>query len=227
MSLLRKSLLLLVLMFAASAAAYALRPRHKVADLQPPVDLLTLIPKQFGDWHEEPKNFAAVVNPQQKEMLDKIYNQTLARTYINAKGYRVMLSVAYGGDQSDSMQVHKPEICYPSQGFQLINKSAASIQVGLGALPVTRVDTRLGERQERITYWITVGNKVVTGDIHKKLVEMGFRLRGYVPDGMLLRVSSIDPDNQRAFQQQDLFVVGLLSALPHSDFERVAGGITK
>lgn len=227
MNLLRKSLLLFALMFAASAAAVVLRPTHKVADQQPPVDLLTLIPKHFGDWHEEPQNFAAVVNPQQKEVLDKIYNQTLSRTYINAKGYRVMLSVAYGGDQSDGMQVHKPEICYPAQGFQLLNKSTATIALPFGPLLVTRVDTQLGSRREPITYWITVGDQVVQNGIHKKLVEMSYGFSGRIPDGMLVRVSSIDANIQRAYVLHDQLIADMLAAAASPNRARLVGILAK
>ena len=33
-----------------------------------------------------------------------------------------MLSIAYGKNQSDALQLHKPEICYPAQGFTLLAK---------------------------------------------------------------------------------------------------------
>jgi EpsI family protein len=227
MNLLRKSLLLLALMFAASAAAVVLRPTHKIADLQPAVVLSTLIPKHFGDWHEEPQNFASVVNPQQKELLDKIYNQTLARSYINAKGYRVMLSVASGGDQSAGMQVHKPEICYPAQGFQLLSKSTATIALPPGPLLVTRVDTQLGQRREPITYWTTIGDQVVQGGIHKKLVEMSYGFSGEIPDGLLFRVSSIDAELARAYVLQANFINQLLGAVTPEQRTRLAGSFNK
>jgi EpsI family protein len=55
----------------------------------------------FGEWHEEANLLAQVINPQ---------------------GYRIMLSIAYGKNQSDALQLHKPEICYPAQGFTLLAK---------------------------------------------------------------------------------------------------------
>lgn len=48
-----------------------------------------------------------VVNPQTQELLDKLYSQILTRTYVNAKGYRIMLSLAYGSDQRGALQAHK------------------------------------------------------------------------------------------------------------------------
>lgn len=220
---LRTSLLVLVLMVSASGLAVALRPTHKVADSQPAIDLGALVPRQFGDWREEPRNIASVVSPQEKELIDKIYNQTLSRTYINAQGYRVMLSIAYGGDQSDSMQVHRPEVCYPAQGFQVLKKVYASIQTSFGPLDVTRVDTQLGARREPVTYWTTVGDQVTRGGIHKKLLEMTYGLSGRIPDGLLFRASSIDVDISHAYDVQARFIDQLLGSVSQAQRKRLAG----
>src|SRR4030065_72730 len=80
------------------------------ADAGPKIDLEVLIPKTFGDWKIDETIAPLIANPEQEAMINKIYNQTLTRTYVNPKGERIMLSIAYGGDQSDSMAVHKPEI---------------------------------------------------------------------------------------------------------------------
>ena len=223
MNLIRKSLLLLVLMLATAVLAIVLRPSARITDERPPIDLKNLIPAQFGDWHEDPQSAAYVVNPQQKELIDRIYNQTLSRTYINAKGYRVMLSIAYGGDQSDSMQVHKPEVCYPAQGFELLNTTAAALASPFGPLAVKQIDTRLGQRREPITYWITVGDQIVQSAIDKKLVEMRFRFTGKIPDGLLFRVSSIDPEIARAYAIHASFINQLLAAVTPEQRLRLAG----
>jgi len=227
MNLIRKSLLLLVLMLATAALAIVLRPSARIADERPPIDLKAMIPVQFGDWHEEPQHAAYVVNPQQKEVLDKIYNQTLSRTYINAKGYRVMLSIAYGGDQSDSMQVHKPEVCYPAQGFQLLNTTAATLASPFGPLALKHVDTRLGQRREPVTYWTTVGDQIVRGGVNKKLVEMSYRFTGKIPDGLLFRVSSIDPEIAPAYAIHASFINQLLAAVTPEQRLRLAGSFGK
>jgi EpsI family protein len=46
--------------------------------------------------------------------------------YVNASGYRIMLSLAYGSDQRGALQAHKPEVRYPAQGFTLHGRSGAS-----------------------------------------------------------------------------------------------------
>lgn len=221
--LLRTGILIAALMFAAAALAVVMRPSHKLADQGPKIDLETMIPRDFGGWREEILSKALIVDPQQKELLDTIYSQLLSRTYRNDQGYRIMLSIAYGNDQSDSMQVHKPEICYPAQGFVLENKTAGSLAFGKSAIPITRIATTLGQRREPVTYWTTVGDQTVKSGIHKKLVEMSYGLTGKIPDGMLVRVSSIDPDTAKAYRLQDQFAQQMLEALAPDARKRLTG----
>lgn len=221
-----RNLILLVLMLVSAGLAIAMRPTQKIADQGPKVDLEAMIPRAFADWREEKQATTQIVDPQQKEMLDKIYSQTLTRTYVDANGYRVMLSIAYGSDQSDSMQVHKPEVCYPAQGFVLQGKQIGSLKLANGSIPVTRITTSLGQRSEPVTYWTTVGTEVVKpGGIHKKLAEMSYGLSGKIPDGMLIRVSSIDPKVDNAYQNQDRFSAQMLDALAPEHRQRLTGNL--
>jgi EpsI family protein len=218
-----KNFVLVTLMVAASGLAIAMRPTQKIADMGPPVKLETMIPKAFGEWREEPQNQMLIVDPQQKEMIERIYTETLSRTYINTNGYRVMLSIAYGADQSEATQLHNPTVCYPAQGFMLQKKERGSIQISDLTIPVARMTTQLGSRHEPVTYWITVGDKAVLGGVEKKLAEMRYGLVGQIPDGLLFRVSSIDTDDQRAFKSQAEFVVQLLGASTENTRMKLAG----
>jgi len=221
-----RNLLLMILMFAASGMAVALKPTTRISEQGPKFEIQTLIPKQFGEWREEIISSTQIVDPQQKEMLDRIYSQLLSRTYVNAHGYRIMLSVAYGSDQTDTAQVHRPELCYPAQGFILHEIHADSLQLGSATLPVTRMFTSLGMRQEPITYWIMIGETVIhSGTFDKKLTELSYGLRGKIPDGILIRVSSIDADKSRAYEMQDRFARQMVEAVPQEMRWRLAGKI--
>ncbi|WP_153115692.1 exosortase-associated protein EpsI, B-type [Rhodocyclus tenuis] len=217
--------ILLALMLAASGLAFALRPTQKIAEQGPKVDLETMIPQAFGDWREEQQSATQIVDPQQKAMIDKIYKQTLSRTYVNGEGYRIMLSISYGSDQTDSMQVHKPEVCYPAQGFVLQGKQVGSLKTSQGSIPVTRIFATLGQRSEPVTYWTTVGDRVVASGINKKLIEMSYGLTGKIPDGMLIRISSIDPEAAKAYAMQDRFAAQMLAGLAPEYRQRVAGNL--
>lgn len=221
--LLRTALITAALMFAASTAAVALRPTHKLADAGPKVDLEAMIPKQFGDWRIDDTIRPVLPSPDQQAALDKIYNQVLARTYVNSRGQRVMLSIAYGGDQSDSMQVHLPEVCYAAQGFQIKKASLGQLATEYGALPIKRLVASMNSRIEPITYWITVGEEVVNSGIKRKLAQLKHGITGSVPDGILVRASSIDRDESNAYQLQEAFFRDMLAGMQEADRNKVAG----
>jgi EpsI family protein len=181
------------------------------------------VPLQFGDWREEPLRFAQVVNPQTQELLDKLYTDVLSRTYVNAAGYHIMLSLAYGSDQRGSLAAHKPEVCYPAQGFILEKNEAGDLVTEYGAIPVRRLFGHLGARQEPVTYWFTVGDKAVQGTTQKRLVDLRYGLTGRIPDGLLFRVSSIDGDMSRAYRLQDEFSNQLLQAVTPAGRKRLSG----
>jgi EpsI family protein len=208
-------------MFAASVGAIVARPTQKVAD-EHAVSLVSIVPKQFGEWREVPMA-VQVVNPQTQELLDKLYSEILTRTYVNSSGYRIMLSLAYGSDQRGSLQAHKPEVCYPAQGFTVHRNEAAVLKTAHGEIPARRLYTTLGQRHEPVTYWFTVGDKASPTQLEKRLVEMRFALTGRIPDGMLFRVYSIDLDQSRAYELQAQFVTELLRAASPEGRKRLSG----
>ena len=218
----RIALVIAALMISASVGAIVLRPDQKVAQISA-ISLETMIPKDFGDWKEEPQRNLQVVNPQTQALLDKLYSQILARVYINKDGYRVMLSLAYGSDQRGALQAHKPEVCYPAQGFTLHSSKNSPLNTPFGEIPAQRLHTSLGPRQEPVTYWFTVGDTAVQSKLQKRLVDIRYGLTGQIPDGMLFRVSSIDENLPRAKEMQDQFVNQLLQAIPPEDRKRLSG----
>ncbi|CAG0930871.1 MAG: EpsI family protein [Rhodocyclaceae bacterium] len=221
--LLRSGLLVAALMFAASAAAVALRPTHKLADAGPKVDLEAMIPKQFGDWRIDTSIAPVLPAPDVQAKLDKIYNQTLARTYVNSRGQRVMLSIAYSGDQKGTTQVHLPEVCYPAQGFQINKAILGQIAIENGVLPVKHLIATLNNRIEPITYWITVGDEIVNVGLKRKLTQIKYGITGKVPDGILVRASSIDRDDKNAFALQESFLREMIASMKSTDRVKLAG----
>jgi EpsI family protein len=135
-----------------------------------------------------------------------------------------MLSVAYGGDQSDGTSAHRPEVCYPAQGFAISSNRIASLTLGGREIRVRQLMAHLGARHEPIMYWIVVGGEVVTSGIGQKLAQMRYGLRGIVADGMLVRVSSIGVNEGQQQQLHSRFVGDLHSVLEAGHRVRVFGG---
>jgi len=218
-----RMLVIALLMFAGAGLALAMKPTQKIADAREKPDLNAMIPHQIGEWKVDTSIVPIEPSPEAKAVLNKIYNQTLSRTYVNPVGQRIMLSIAYGGDQSDSMQVHKPEVCYAAQGFEVFDIVAGILLTKYGELPVRRLIATQGNRNEPITYWIVVGDKATLSGLKQKFAQLGYGLTGKVPDGFLVRVSSIDRDRQGAYRQQEEFINFMLGAMSEKDRTRIAG----
>lgn len=219
-----RSLFILVLMLAAAALAPHLRATTSMAQQRPPIDLETRVPRQLGEWREQTGTAVQLVNPEAQTLVNKLYSATLTRVYVNRDGYRIMLSIAYGKDQSDALQVHKPEVCYPAQGFQLKAKESVTLDLPDRRIAATRLLTQLGQRHEPVTYWIVLGDQITRGGLDKKLKEMRYSLFEHtLPDGMLVRVSSIDRDTVHAHQMQAAFASALVGAIAPEFRTRVAG----
>ena len=220
----RIPLAIAVLMVTAAILSVVLKPRERMADELPPLKLAHAIPAEFGEWRIDPSIIPVSASPDVQARLDEIYSQTLARTYTNASGQRVMLSIAYGADQSgDGNQVHRPEFCYAAQGFQLTSNIIGNLITQYGTLPVRRLLAVQGNRNEPITYWVTVGDKATLPGLKRKLSQLAYGLSGKVPDGMLVRVSSIDANSDNAYRLQEKFIRDMLLGMRPQERARVAG----
>lgn len=218
-----KNFVLLALMLLAAGLAIVLRPTHILADELPPIVLRTMVPPAFGDWLEQPEAVTMVIDPQQQQTLEKIYNETLTRTYANHDGYRIMLSIAYGKNQQGDFQLHKPEVCYPAQGFSLLSKQLGQLDLLGKPIAAMRLETSLGARFEPLTYWSVVGDQVTATMMEKRLAEMRYALTGRIPDGMLVRISSIDRSTGRAYAMQSQFADQLVQAIAPENRNRFFG----
>jgi EpsI family protein len=216
-----------LLMLAGAALAHVAQPtvflsaRHGVPDLE------AVFPRQFDRWRVDVSIPQILPAPDVQARLDRIYSQVLSRTYVDPSGQQVMLSVAYGGDQSDATRAHLPEVCYPTQGFDISANVPAALSIGGAQLPVRRLMARQGNRLEPITYWVVVGQQVALSGMDQKLAQLRYGMQGLIADGMLVRVSSIDADTAHAHAVQAGFIAGLAAALPPADRARIFGSLSR
>ena len=195
-------------------------------DQQPKINLEILIPKKFDGWEMDSSSASLIVNPTVRGELDKIYNQTLSRTYINNKGERIMLAIAYGGVQKTDLHAHRPEICYAASGFNIGEMTKTFVDTTIGRIPVMRLVAKQNARNEPITYWIRVGNSLTRGWIEQKVAAISYGLTGKVPDGVLVRVSAISSNEQESFLIQQAFLAAMLQAMRSEDRFWLVGQLT-
>ena len=209
-------------MLVAASAALALKPtraQHETAGF----DLERMIPASFADWSIDPFMVPIVPAPDVQANLARLYDQIVSRTYVNSRGERVMLTIAYGGDQSDALKAHRQEVCYAAQGFEIRNVWHEELRLAGKPIPVTRLLAVRGARWEPVTYWFTMGDRVVLSRLERLAVQLRFGLSGRIPDGTLVRVSSISSNSAQAFNGQEEFISALLGQMRAGDVARLLG----
>jgi len=213
-----------LMMLGSWFLAQAMIPRHYLADDMPPLVLQEAIPHIIGNWREEENLPQVVADPTVEETINKYYSQTVSRTYVDAQGNRVMLTVAYGKDQnSNSTAAHRPEFCYAAQGFLVEKHPQETLQVGSKPIPVARLVGRLDERIEPITYWVTLGETPSLPGLPRKLQQLKYGLRGEIADGFLVRVSTLGTDPQQEYAVHDRFLRDWRNATTDSMKKRFFG----
>ena len=204
----------------AAIAAPMLRPLP--ADTSG-VNLESMLPREFAGWRIDPASVPIAPAPDVQANLDRIYNQIVSRTYVNDAGDMMMLTVAYGGDQSDALKAHRQENCYTAQGFSIERLAHGPMSIAGRDIPVTRMLAVRGARSEPVTYWLTMGNRVVVGRLERLRVQLEAGLSGRMPDGMLVRVSSLSRDADAAFAAQRAFMASALASMKPADAARLVG----
>lgn len=220
----RAAVILAALMCVGSVLGTTLRPRIFLADTKPPVELKTLFPAAFGRWKIDPNILPLEPSPDLQQALQESYSETLSRTYVRDDGKTIMLSVAYGRNQHKGMNWHRPEICYPAQGIPItVPTSRVEMSFDHHPLPISRLVASNPSRIEPISYWVVVGDRITSFGRAHKLVALTYGLRGYIPDGMLIRVSSINRDTDEAFEDQRQFITDMLQGMSPAARQIVLG----
>jgi len=89
---------------------------------------------------------------------------------------------------------------------------------------VYRMTATAGGRLEQVTYWIRIGDKMISGPSEEQnIARFHMSLEGYVADGLLFRVSELSGDARSSDQFQDQFIKDLLHALSPVQREMLVG----
>jgi EpsI family protein len=213
-------------MLLAATASIVAKPTRLVAEMGPKLNLEAKFPQGFGDWRIDPHVMPVRADPVLQRVVEEAYDQVVSRTYVNSQGYRIMLSAAYTGKRDQAMDVHRPEICYPAQGLSIKRSTwDSSVMLPERELPLKRLVAGNGERHEPISYWLVVGRDVANSGVSHRVATFKYGLTGRIPDGMLVRVSSVDPDETRSFAMQDAFVRDMLAAMDTDFRSRLLGAL--
>ena len=208
-------LLAVALMLCALGASEWLKPSRVVADELSPINMKTLLPERFGDWHVDRSGPPVIYDPTVEAQLATLYSGTLNATYVNSSGQPVMVSLAYGKNQNSwSTAAHRPEFCYRAQGFEVEPRGKAKLALASHQIDVIRLMSRRGGQIEPITYWVTLHDTAALPGFSRKMQQMRFVMQGMIVDGFLVRLSSLGMDETEQFKLQEQFMRELEKALP-------------
>ncbi|MFT3975966.1 MAG: EpsI family protein [Sphingomonas bacterium] len=183
-------------LLATAAASFALKPRH-VEKLLGDAKLESLVPEAFGGWRYQAAS--GLVLPPADQLRDKIYSQLVTRAYTRADGETIMLLIAYSGAQDGTIQIHRPEICYPAGGFRLTTIAPHETSLAPGvAIPSRYIVAETELRREQLIYWTRIGDYFPTRWSEQREAVARENFAGVIPDGVLARISTTTTGDGRA-----------------------------
>jgi EpsI family protein len=213
----------------ASCAASSMKPESAV---EPAPPLAVLIPERFGEWVAEPQPISQVLlvpdaldDPAAAQ--DASYDDVLMRTYRRADGARIMAAFAYGHRQTQETKIHRPELCYYAQGFEVRSLGLRDVRLAPAAsIAAPTLVTQNRARTEIVTYWIRLGDQLVGSAWEMRAQIFRDGLSGQVPDGLLVRASSLAAsadDIEHELVHQEAFLRDLYASVPPATQRFLAG----
>lgn len=209
---------------AGAAAAYAMTPRGRLVLMPPGGKLEDIVPTTIGSWRTKPSSQIVLPKPREGSLADRLYSDQLARLYGSDTELPIVLVMAYGEVQNDSLQLHRPEVCYSAVGFSIENVRTATLNVRPDLrLPVRDLVARGDSRVETISYWTRIGDDLPTDGTQQRLVKLRQQWDGYIADGILVRLSVPREPSPEVVKAMRDFVRALLNAVPAAALPALIG----
>jgi EpsI family protein len=210
----RRDLLILGGCAVGAAAAFGLKPRKRVLLLPKDEKLEKLVPITLPGWTGQDVGDPLALNQEKGTLASRLYQQQVVRLYTDKSGRQVMMLLAYGSQQSDDLQLHRPEICYPAFGFSLTRNQPAQLELARGVdIPARRIVAQNDDGLEYVTYWSRLGEHLPQSGSEQREARFEAAFHGVVPDGVLCRFSTTAPDAHSAWNVIDGLVATLVLAI--------------
>lgn len=196
----------------AGAAQFAKPSRHvSLLGAQPLPDI---IPEAFGSWRSQDVGDPLAVNGP-GTLAAKLYNQMVTRLYTNTvTSSEVFMLLAYGGEQTNELQLHRPEVCYPAFGYTLVRNEFAPIPISEHvSIPARRLLATSDNSREGVVYWSRMGEYLPASGGEQRTDRLQIAMRGIVPDGLLSRFSATAADGHDAWRELQTFIPQLVLAV--------------
>jgi EpsI family protein len=211
----RRAVLIGAACVLSSGAALALKPRRKVSLLPVGTKLNDILPRKFGGW--DSRDVSDLYVPETPDSLEaRLYGETVARLFTDRQsGMEIMMLMAHGDSQSNELQLHRPEVCFPAFGFSLTSSAPVELQIRKDVtLPARRLLAESNVQRQAVLYWTRLGEYFPVSVTEQRLNRLTAAMHRYIPDGLLARFSMVETGSGAAFAEISRFIPELLSEIP-------------
>jgi EpsI family protein len=194
-----------------SGAAYALKPRRQTSLMDGGKKLNDILPRTFEDWTS--RDVSDLVAPETPDSLAaRLYGETVGRIYRQrSTDDQVIMLMAHGDVESNELQLHRPEVCYPAFGFAITENTPLALRLSKSVMvPSRRLVAISNERQETILYWTRLGEAFPTTVTEQRVERLRTAMHRYIPDGLLARFSVVGPDKTASLAILERFIPKLV-----------------
>ena len=210
----RRDLLIGASCAGAFGTSFALKP-HRRQSLLGANKIAQIVPASFPGWRG--RDVSDLVAPTATDSLSaRLYGEIVGRIYQPTGGGReIMVLLAHGDSETDELQLHRPEVCYPFFGFAVRSNTATQVPLAPGAaIPAKQLVASKTDYQECILYWSRLGEFLPTSSSQQRLDQLKTAMAGYVADGLLARFSVAETtDPASAFAAMNGFIPALVRAV--------------
>lgn len=197
--------------FACVAGVAAARQPTKNIDYLGKNQLDKILPEKLGEWTFV--STSGLVVPPEDQLARALYSQLLTRAYADEAGNLIMLLVAQSGTQTGILQIHRPEFCYTAGGYTLSPSAPHMVDLGEQTIPALSISASRDAKTEQIVYWTRIGDRMPMSWPQQRLAVALDNLSGYIPDAVMVRVSTYGNDKDAAFAKIDNFIRTLMGSV--------------
>jgi EpsI family protein len=144
-----------------------------------------------------------------------LYGETVGRIYRQTTSEAtILLLLAHGDVQSNELQLHRPEVCFPAFGFEILSNAADEITLDRKiTIPARQLVAKSFDQQQTIIYWTRLGEYLPIDGAEQRFDRLKIALQGVIADGLLARFSIADTEPTIARSVLNEFIPALVRAV--------------
>jgi EpsI family protein len=207
----RRQLLLGLALSAGAGLTHLSQPDRRRKSVSS-ANLAQAAPNSIGEWQSV--ILPDFVLPVTTDLENAIYDAQVMKGYRNSEGKSLYCLMAYGSIQDYSLQLHRPEVCYPSSGFTITSLTEIAITLAGKTIPARIMVAQRGNRKETVLFWTRVANAFPRSQWEVRTqIFKGF-FAGKLSDGIIVRLSTTEFEGEKAIDQLVRFATDAAAKMP-------------